>query len=233
MAFSITVVSTIKRFRLAFLMTFARFAASIVSASSSSTPASPSRLRQRVRLDRSTGGFVCKYVSPVNTCQYGFSSHCQTTSSSDRSKACCKYSNQTRRARRPAPQRDEARAHRLVQPIPIGRIGQPYQRMLQVICSRSGWRKKSPSGTGVFGSIQTSSEFAGISRQYARPLQIPQHRFSSRALLYKPWRIVQGRLFSYPSIGAGQHLQQVKPCIASPLDPAPKSKERIQPVDTT
>ncbi|KVD76697.1 hypothetical protein WI88_24730 [Burkholderia ubonensis] len=42
---------------------------------------------------RTSGGRVCRYVSPVNTCQYGFSSHCQTTSSSDRSNACCKYSS--------------------------------------------------------------------------------------------------------------------------------------------
>lgn len=58
-AFSVTVASTITRFRLALLITFARFAASFVSASGSSTPASPNRLRWRVG---STGGFACKYV---------------------------------------------------------------------------------------------------------------------------------------------------------------------------
>ncbi|WP_231751955.1 hypothetical protein, partial [Burkholderia sp. MSMB1498] len=56
---------------------------------------------------------------------------------------------------------------------------------------------KSPSVTGVFGPIQTSSEFAGNTRQYACTLQFPQHHFSPRALLYKSWRIVQGRLMSF------------------------------------
>ncbi|AOJ72813.1 hypothetical protein WS83_24670 [Burkholderia sp. MSMB2042] len=50
---------------LTLLMTWTRLAASIVSASSSSTPASPNRLRQRVRLDGSIGGLVCKYSSPA------------------------------------------------------------------------------------------------------------------------------------------------------------------------
>src|SRR5690606_32373183 len=69
-----------------------RLAAATVAASNSSTPASPKRLRKRVRLDGSIGGSVCKYVSPVNTCQYGFSTQPHTTSSSERSNACCRYS---------------------------------------------------------------------------------------------------------------------------------------------
>lgn len=57
----------ITRFALEALITFLRFAAWILSASSSSTQASSRRLRQRVSLDGSTGGSVCKYVSPVKT----------------------------------------------------------------------------------------------------------------------------------------------------------------------
>lgn len=54
-AFSIMIVSTITRSRLEVLMTLARLAAPIVSANRSSTPASLSRLCQRVRLDGSIG----------------------------------------------------------------------------------------------------------------------------------------------------------------------------------
>jgi hypothetical protein len=182
------------RFRLDVLITFARLAASIVSANSSSTPASPRRFLQRVRLDGSTGGFVCKYVSPVNTCQYGFSSHCQTTSSSDKSKACCKYSSPPIRrgdvAGRP---RDDTKlaliaAFSRSQSI---RSASRTSGCFKLICSRSGWRKKSPSGTGVFGPIHTSSGFAGFTHQYARFLQVKQHRFGFTALLRMPRRIVQ------------------------------------------
>ncbi|MDN7673162.1 hypothetical protein QZM22_11690, partial [Burkholderia oklahomensis] len=56
------------------------------------------------------------------------------------------------------------------------------------------WRKKSPSVIGVFGPIQTSSKFAGISRQYASFLQIQQHRFGISTFLHMHRRIVQGRL---------------------------------------
>ena len=76
-AFSMTVVSTITRLAIAALITPARFAASIVSASSSSTPASPSRLRQHVRRAESIGGSVYRYVLPVNTCQHGLSTRCR------------------------------------------------------------------------------------------------------------------------------------------------------------
>ncbi|MBR8067780.1 hypothetical protein KDX32_32505, partial [Burkholderia ambifaria] len=44
--------------------------------------------------------------------------------------------------------------------------------------------------------ILTSSGFAGFTRQYACTLQILQHRFGRAAFLYKPSRIVQGRLLS-------------------------------------
>lgn len=180
-------------------MTWARLAASIVSASSSSTPASPSRLRQRVKLDGSIGGFVCKYVSPVNTCQYGFSSHCQTTSSSDRSNACRKYSS-------PATKRgDVAGRPRCDSKLTLIAVLNRSQSIrsarringcFKLIYSRSGWRKKSPSGTSIFGPILTSSGFAGFTRQYDCILQILQHRFGRAAFLYKAARIVQGRLVS-------------------------------------
>ncbi|WP_232434609.1 hypothetical protein, partial [Burkholderia ubonensis] len=62
------------------------------------------------------------------------------------------------------------------------------------------WRKKSPSGIGVFGPIQTSSEFAGITHQYACTLQFPQHRFSHRALPHQPWRIVQRGLLTLDAL---------------------------------
>jgi hypothetical protein len=65
-----------------------------------------------------------------------------------------------------------------------------------LICSRSGWRKKSPSGTGVFGPIHTSSGFAGFAHQYACFLQIQQYRFGFTGLLRPPRSIVQGRLSS-------------------------------------
>src|SRR5690606_33052790 len=91
-ALGATVVSTITVLKLAARSNPPRLAAATVAASNSSTPASPKRLRQRVRLDGSIGGSVCKYVSPVNTCQYGFSTQPHTTSSSERSNACCRYS---------------------------------------------------------------------------------------------------------------------------------------------
>ena len=65
----------------------------MVSLSSVSTPASPMRRRQRVRLDASIGARVCKCVSPVKCCQYGFSTQVLTTASSDAAKVCCKYSS--------------------------------------------------------------------------------------------------------------------------------------------
>jgi hypothetical protein len=46
------------------LITQARLAARMLYASNSSTIASPSRVRQRDKLDGSMGGLVCKYVSP-------------------------------------------------------------------------------------------------------------------------------------------------------------------------
>jgi len=42
-------------------------------------------------------------------------------------------SNQALRVRRSAPLRDEARAHDRVQPISIDQIGQPHQRVLELI----------------------------------------------------------------------------------------------------
>ncbi|WP_242468369.1 hypothetical protein [Burkholderia plantarii] len=72
----------------------------------------------------------------------------------------------------------------------------------ELICSRSGWRKKSPSGIGVFGPIHTSSGFAGFTHQYACILQIEQHRFGLTAFLRKPSRIVQGRLLTGLLLGA-------------------------------
>ena len=88
MALGIAVVSTMTRSTLVLLIIPALRAASIVGASSVSTPASPMRFLQRVRLDGSTGASVCRSVSPVKNCQYGFSTQVPTTASSEASNAC-------------------------------------------------------------------------------------------------------------------------------------------------
>jgi hypothetical protein len=56
-------------------------------------------------------------------------------------------SNQSRRRRGPAFGGHKAHTHRHAQPLPVDQVGQTHQWM---ICSRSGWRKKSFSMTGVF-----------------------------------------------------------------------------------
>jgi hypothetical protein len=44
------------------------------------------------------------------------------------------------------------------------RLAKRINGCFRLICSRSGWRKKSPSVTGVFRPIRTSSKNAGFSR---------------------------------------------------------------------
>lgn len=60
MALGMTVVSTITCCVLAFWITPTRRAASMLAASSVSTPSSPMRFLQRVRLDGSMGASVCR-----------------------------------------------------------------------------------------------------------------------------------------------------------------------------
>ena len=111
MALGITVVSTITCSQLVFLITLAPRAASMLNASSVSTPSSPMRFLQRVRLLGSIGGSVCRQVSPQKYCQYGFSTQVFTTASSDASKVCCRYSrpatSRGRSAGRPRPEVNE------------------------------------------------------------------------------------------------------------------------------
>src|SRR5690606_260569 len=160
-----TVVSTITVLKLAARSNPPRLAAATVAASNSSTPASPKRLRQRVRLDGSIGGSVCKYVSPVNTCQYGFSTQPHTTSSSERSNACCRYSkpaiNRGDVAGRP---RCEVNPEEHTDSICCQSISSASCTIgcFRLICSRNGCPNNSPErGTTGLGPIKTSSEFAG------------------------------------------------------------------------
>ena len=135
-----TVESTITRSTLAFLMTPARRAASMVAISSVSTPCAPIRLLQRVRLDASIGALVCRYISPVKCCQYGFSTQVLTTASSEAWKACCRYS-------KPATRRG-------------GNAGRPRAQLKQApkVRSISAQSMNSPSRTsGCFKSICSSS----------------------------------------------------------------------------
>ena len=69
MCFSWTVVSTFTRLSSLGLMTFRRRPASIVSLSSSSAPASPTRLRQRLMLEGSMGASWQKNSIPERYCQ--------------------------------------------------------------------------------------------------------------------------------------------------------------------
>jgi hypothetical protein len=68
-----TVVSTMTRSTLLALMMPPLRAASMLAISKVSTPASPMRFLQRVRLEGSMGSSVCRWVSLRKYCQYGFS----------------------------------------------------------------------------------------------------------------------------------------------------------------
>ncbi|PPB81382.1 hypothetical protein B0O95_1215 [Mycetohabitans endofungorum] len=103
------------------LTTWARLAASSVLASNSLTPASRSRLRQRVRLDGSIGGLVCMYV-----CRWTFA----TTDSPAIARARFRLTGRRRAANTAAPQSSAAslsvgpcatriRARRRAQPISV------------------------------------------------------------------------------------------------------------------
>ncbi|MDN7676774.1 hypothetical protein QZM22_30990, partial [Burkholderia oklahomensis] len=59
--------------------------------------------------------------------------------------------------------------------------------------------------------IQTSSKFAGISRQYASFLQIQQHRFGISTFLHMHRRIVQGRLFIRMALTKAIEINNGKP----------------------
>lgn len=61
----------------------------------------------------------------------------------------------------------------------------------KLICSGSGWRRKSPHCHPVFGPVHTSSEFAGFPHQYAGLLQMSQHHLDLGALLHKHSRNIR------------------------------------------
>src|SRR5690606_36100592 len=137
----------------------------MVTASSSSMPSSPRRWRQRVRLDGSIGGSICKYVSPVKTCQYGFSTQPHTTSSSERSNACCRYSrpaiNRGEVAGRPRPDVKRLAHTASIRSHSI-KSASLTKGCFRLICSRSVWRNNSPDpGIIGFGPIKTPEKFAG------------------------------------------------------------------------
>lgn len=144
-------------------MTSLRLAASIVSANSSSTPASPSRLRQRVRLDGSIGAWVWRYGSPVKIVGRGFPPN--PTSSSDKLKAYYRYS-------KPAMSRGEL-AGRPLPEVKLSLINTLSRSQLIkpasctngcsiLICLFSGYRNKSPVLAVAFGPIFASLQIAGF-----------------------------------------------------------------------
>lgn len=93
MFFSVTVVSTATRDRLASSTVPEARPASTLFVSSHSAPSSPIRLRHRVSEDGSIGGRCWKNVSPLKCWSQGFSSQRATTASSDSHQACWRYSN--------------------------------------------------------------------------------------------------------------------------------------------
>ena len=69
MTLGMTVVSTMTLSRLLFLIRPAARAASMVTASKTSTPSSPMRFLQRLKLEGSMGSAVCKQASAQKYCQ--------------------------------------------------------------------------------------------------------------------------------------------------------------------
>jgi len=162
--FGITVVSTMILSRLLFLIKPAARAASMVTASKTSTPSSPMRLRQRLRLEGSMGNSVCRYVSPQKYCQYGFSSQVATTASSEASLACCRYSSPaTRRGLSAGRPRLEAKWAPKLRSISSQfiKLARRTRGWLILSCSSRRGRGNSPvCGARGLGSIKTSSKFA-------------------------------------------------------------------------
>lgn len=160
-------MSEITRFALAALITPARFAASIVSAISSSRPASPSRFRQRVRLAKSIGGSVYRYVLPVNTCQYGLSTHRRRPlrRTGQMPLQIQWTGDQPGRCRRSPLSRYEAFAHHRAQPIRVDQLSQPYKRMFQIDLLRQRLPEEISLPHRRLGTLSTSSEFAGLRHQ--------------------------------------------------------------------
>ena len=95
MAFSCTVESTITRVNSFLAISLSVTATSMVRASSSSTPSSPSTLRKRPSCVGSHGHWCSKYSLPEKYCQVGVSPQRWITSSSLSLNACLRYSRAT------------------------------------------------------------------------------------------------------------------------------------------